>query len=393
MIAQTLRIVYWFNPLVWIVCRRLRLESECACDDAVLSGDIAGHEYAGHLLDLARSLNRRGGAWSAALTMARPSTIERRFSAMLNPSLSRYPVSRLALCATVVVGLSLTLLLVGAAKATPAAPQEQVVQPPAVLVPTIQVPAVPVPAGSAEAVKARRVAVQAAIVAALPEPSQLRPVLPVEQPQQIRRRTRALDRALFEAAEEGDVSEVEDLVRAGANVNAVLAGDGTPLIGAAREGRLDIVRFLLDRGADPNVPSPGDGNPLIVAAREGYIAVVRLLLDRGADLSAAVRGDGNPLIAAASSGHTDIAALLLDHGANIEQVVPGDENALIQASEAGHLNMVQLLVNRGANVNARVWVDADRWRPNGEWRTPLTMARKGGHQAVIQFLLAAGARD
>jgi beta-lactamase regulating signal transducer with metallopeptidase domain len=59
MFAQTLRIVFWFNPLVWIVCRRLRLESECACDDLVLT-NIQGHEYAAHLLDLARVLNRPG---------------------------------------------------------------------------------------------------------------------------------------------------------------------------------------------------------------------------------------------------------------------------------------------------------------------------------------------
>src|SRR5262249_30863003 len=94
---QALRIACWFNPLVWIVCRHLRLESECACDDCVLSKEIKAHEYAEHLLDLARLLNRSGQAWSAALTMARPSTIERRFSAMLNPALNRYPVTRFAL--------------------------------------------------------------------------------------------------------------------------------------------------------------------------------------------------------------------------------------------------------------------------------------------------------
>ena len=35
-VAELLRAVYWFNPLVWIACRRLRQESEQACDDAVL---------------------------------------------------------------------------------------------------------------------------------------------------------------------------------------------------------------------------------------------------------------------------------------------------------------------------------------------------------------------
>src|SRR5262249_51365707 len=86
-----------------------------------------------------------------------------------------------------------------------------------------------------------------------------------------RRRVNALDRALLEVAEDGDVSDIEDLLRAGANVNAVILGDGTPLIAAAGDGRLEAVRYLLDRGADPNLPASGDGNPLIAAAREGHL--------------------------------------------------------------------------------------------------------------------------
>jgi beta-lactamase regulating signal transducer with metallopeptidase domain len=111
MIAQLLRIVYWFNPLIWIVCRRLRLEAELACDDAVLLRNINGHEYASHLLDLARSLNTTNRAWSAVLTMARPSTLERRFAAMLNPELNRNPLGRSAMLTTLLIGLGITALL------------------------------------------------------------------------------------------------------------------------------------------------------------------------------------------------------------------------------------------------------------------------------------------
>jgi ankyrin repeat protein len=95
---------------------------------------------------------------------------------------------------------------------------------------------------------------------------------------------------------------------------------------------------------------------------------------------------------AAREGHADVVELLLDRGASIDQVVPRDENALIQASGEGHLQVVKLLVARGANVNARVWVEEGS-QPDGEWRTPLSMARKGGHQAVVAFLVGAGARE
>ena len=56
------------------------------------------------------------------------------------------------------------------------------------------------------------------------------------------------------------------LLDRGAQVNAVVDGDGSPLICAAREGHLDIVRLLLEHGADVNLAGPGDGNPLIMAA-------------------------------------------------------------------------------------------------------------------------------
>jgi hypothetical protein len=369
MIAQVLRIVFWFNPLVWIVCRRLRLESECACDDAVLSDHIQGHEYAEHLLDLARVLNRHGQSWSAALSMARPSTIERRFSAMLNPRLNRYPVSRFSFLSTAFLGLALTVFLSAASTATPvpvpSSAGQQPVNPPA----TQQTP-------SRERFSTQEFLAQ---------------VAQTQAPQ--RRRGSGLDRALYEVAEDGDITDIENLLRAGANVNAAIQGDGTPIMGAARKGHIEAVQLLLDRGADPNIAVPGDGNALIVAAAAGHIDIVRLLLKRGANPNTAVLGDGNALIMAAREGHANIVSLLLDQGANIDQVVSGDENALISASSAGSLNVVRLLVDRRADINARVWVEPNQWRPDGEWRTALSEARRHGHQDVVQFLLSVGARD
>jgi ankyrin repeat protein len=129
-----------------------------------------------------------------------------------------------------------------------------------------------------------------------------------------------------------------------------------------------------------------------VAAAAGHANIVSLLLERGADLNLGVPGDGNPLIMAASEGRVEIVSLLLDRGARIEDVVPGDENALCKASEQGQLDVAKLLVSRGANVNARIWVENGRGQA-GEWRSPLIMARRGKHQAVVDFLIASGARE
>lgn len=102
--AEAVRAVYWINPLFWIASARLRIESERACDDVVLGSGIGGAAYASHLVDLARSF--RGRRWLPAPSMARPSTLERRVVAMLNPDLARGPASRarkLAVAALVVM--------------------------------------------------------------------------------------------------------------------------------------------------------------------------------------------------------------------------------------------------------------------------------------------------
>jgi TonB family protein len=104
MLAEFLRSVYWFNPVVWLAARRLRQESEQACDDAVLSCGVEGPRYAAELLGLARELRRPRGAMFSefpAPAMARPSSLGRRVSAMLNARIDRHPITTSARLATV----------------------------------------------------------------------------------------------------------------------------------------------------------------------------------------------------------------------------------------------------------------------------------------------------
>jgi TonB family protein len=113
MASEVLRSVFWFNPLVWLACARLRQESEYACDDAVLDGAVDGADYAGHLLDLARTLNAERRSGLAALAMARPSSLEGRIRAMLNANVNRTPLTLWSRLFTVIALVSLTLPIAG----------------------------------------------------------------------------------------------------------------------------------------------------------------------------------------------------------------------------------------------------------------------------------------
>jgi TonB family protein len=109
--AELARGFYWFHPLAWMAARNLRQESERACDDSVLNCGIAASEYARQLLDLARTLENPSRDWSTALAIARPSYLERRFMAMLNPSIDRRRLSRRAGILSAAAALCLLLPL------------------------------------------------------------------------------------------------------------------------------------------------------------------------------------------------------------------------------------------------------------------------------------------
>jgi TonB family protein len=116
MAAEAFRAVFWFNPLAWMASRRLRLESEQACDDAVLERGIAAEDYATHLVDLARALHVRASSFvhPPAPAMARPSSLRTRIAAMLDATRNRRPFSRLARFATVAALLGISALAASA---------------------------------------------------------------------------------------------------------------------------------------------------------------------------------------------------------------------------------------------------------------------------------------
>jgi HEAT repeat protein/beta-lactamase regulating signal transducer with metallopeptidase domain len=121
-LAQAACACYWFHPLAWSAARRLRSESERACDDLVLSAGTRASEYAGHLLQLVR----RSGymrAPAVALPMAQRSDFEGRLLAILEPGLSRRPLGRLAALAT---AAAFGLFVVPLAAMSPTRPESAV---------------------------------------------------------------------------------------------------------------------------------------------------------------------------------------------------------------------------------------------------------------------------
>ncbi len=108
--------LYWFHPLAWLAARRLRVERELACDDLVLRCGASGPDYADQLLQLARFARAGGQPSWAAVAMARPSQLEGRLLAILDPALDRRGLSRRGTLALVTAA---GLLIVGLAGLSP----------------------------------------------------------------------------------------------------------------------------------------------------------------------------------------------------------------------------------------------------------------------------------
>jgi beta-lactamase regulating signal transducer with metallopeptidase domain len=148
-LAHVVCAVYWFNPIVWLAARRLRAERERACDDFVLAAGEKGSDYAAHLLDIAQAMRHRRMPALVGLAMARPSQLEGRLLAILDPAIRRSSTihTRLALLGFVL----LVTLPVGAVQLQGSAPpadtaKAAVIFEPAPLAPSISsLPAKPAP--------------------------------------------------------------------------------------------------------------------------------------------------------------------------------------------------------------------------------------------------------
>jgi len=212
----------------------------------------------------------------------------------------------------------------------------------------------------------------------------------------------ALNAELMKYINQQNVEVVRGLIKAGAQVNAVVRNDGNfftsratrPLELALYLGDSGIVRCLLENGANINFLIQGSSNAYLFA-RLPYLNadILQLLKGHGVDFSAFVNDcnqTGIPsLHYAAREGHLERVRFFVGEGADVNlpnQNTRDDRGfgrtPLHYAAINGHENVVYFLLENGANVNA---VD-------GLGQTPLHLAAHGGFLEVVKLLVCWHAR-
>ena len=105
--ARAALCLYWWNPLIWLAWREFLKERERAADDLVLNAGARASDYAGHLLEIARTLRPAPASAAAAVAMARRSQLEGRLLMILDSNVNRKSAARVAPLAAVALAVAL----------------------------------------------------------------------------------------------------------------------------------------------------------------------------------------------------------------------------------------------------------------------------------------------
>ena len=116
-------VLSWFHPLVWWLDGRCRLDSERACDAAVLNAGIRASTYAHYLLEIVTMLKSSRPLSSSTVSMAQPSQIEQRIKAILIPASNRRAATRGVLTLTLALSVGTVVSIAGARIASRPLPQ------------------------------------------------------------------------------------------------------------------------------------------------------------------------------------------------------------------------------------------------------------------------------
>lgn len=240
--------------------------------------------------------------------------------------------------------------------------------------------------------------------------------------------------SLQDACINGDEEMVDLLLSAGARVNDEPGYKGNSLASAIIGGNMSIIHKLQNLGArldlrqkddfvsiylpgrignaqagarellsmnvfqDPQEKAFVQSSLLRVAVRRGYEDLVSMMLHIGTDVNSHNHFGKTPLIIAAertTSGTLFLMRLLLQHGADVNKVDGNKRSALHEAAFFVNADAVDLLLENGADVNCVSGMGSVLTFATWISNLPSVKGdidRRARHQAVIDTLLAHGAR-
>ncbi|CAK9093086.1 Ankyrin repeat domain-containing protein 1 [Durusdinium trenchii] len=145
---------------------------------------------------------------------------------------------------------------------------------------------------------------------------------------------------------------------------------------AAFNGEIDEVERLLRAGLDIEAKDNRVDTPLHLAAGYGHLTVVDRLIAAGAVLEATGRFGATPLHWAAVAGHWEVAQRLIEARADLEAKDHSGRTPLHRAAEECYWEVAQRLIEARADLKVR----------DKQGQTPWHFAKKNGWKKMIGVL-------
>jgi len=150
---------------------------------------------------------------------------------------------------------------------------------------------------------------------------------------------------LHNAAKAGNLKQVQELLDAGAPIDAKDDFGCTPLMKAAQNDHTEICQLLIDRNAQVDARDHCRRTNLATSAYFFHKKMCPLLLDNKAEVDAKDKDGKSPLALAAQNGYKVICQLLIDRKAQVDAKDNSGRTPLIQAAMKGRKDVCQLLID------------------------------------------------
>ncbi|XP_069813870.1 ankyrin repeat domain-containing protein 12 isoform X2 [Dendropsophus ebraccatus] len=188
------------------------------------------------------------------------------------------------------------------------------------------------------------------------------PTSSTRQKDKVNKRNERGETPLHMAAIRGDISQVKELIRLGANVNVKDFAGWTPLHEACNMGYYDVAKLLIAAGADVNTQGLDDDTPLHDAASSGHRDIVKLLLRHGGNAFQANKHGARPIDVA----ETEELEQLLKR----EVPLSDDDDSYTDSEEPHFTNLSSVEENLDSEGDKESFISETKHVPKGTPCTP-----------------------
>lgn len=117
---------------------------------------------------------------------------------------------------------------------------------------------------------------------------------------------------LIVASWKGDLDQIVELLKKGANVNCVDEYKWTPIHYAILKGNVEVIEELIKNKANINLKDKDGQTELMLAAKKNKIEIIELLIKNGAEVNFKSNKNKTALMFAAEADNFEVVILLIE---------------------------------------------------------------------------------